>query len=389
MERKQVSFRAGRFVQQQSGPHGFAAFLPAPLPPEPPLEMDNVLRGALERASHALGQLDAMSAFISPDHLLYVYVRKEAVLSSEIEGTQSTLADLLRYEIEEAPGAPVDDVREVSRYVAALQHGVRRLREGFPLSMRLIREIHGVLMQGGRGGQQAPGEVRRSQVWIGGTRPGNARFVPPPPHEVQPALAALERFVHDEGEYTTPLLKAGLAHAQFETIHPFLDGNGRVGRLLITLLLCADGVLREPFLYLSLYFRRNRSEYYDALQRIRTHGDWEGWMRFYLRGVETVAREAAATTRALVELFHADAERLRGVGRAGASALRVHDLLSRRVIVTIPFAARELGLSQPTVTTALRRMEALEIVREVTGGKRRRQYVYTNSLRILDDGLLL
>jgi Fic family protein len=385
----QVSIRAGRFVQQQSGPDGFAAFLPAPLPPRPPLELDNALRGSLERASHALGQMDALSAFISPDHLLYVYVRKEAVLSSEIEGSQSTLADLLRYEIAEVPGAPVDDVREVSRYVAALQHGVRRLREGFPVCTRLVCEIHGELMRGeGRGGHQAPGEVRRSQAWIGGSRPGNARFVPPPPHEVGPALSALERFIHDEVDRTPPLLKAGLAHAQFETIHPFLDGNGRVGRLLITLLLCADGVLREPFLYLSLYFRRHRTAFYEALQRVRTHGDWEGWMRFYLQGVETVAREGAATTRALLELFRQDAERLRAVGRGAPTALRVHDLLCRRVIVTIPFAARELGLSQPTVTAALARMQALGIVREATGGKRRRQFVYTESLRLLDDGVL-
>jgi Fic family protein len=385
---RQSSYRAGRFVQQQSGADGFSAFIPRPLPPEPPLVLDNALRGVLESASHALGQLDAMSLFISPDHLLYVYVRKEAVLSSEIEGTQSTLADLLRFEIEEVPGAPVSDVREVSRYVAALQHGIARLRDGFPFCMRLVREVHAVLMRdGARGGHQDPGQVRRSQVWIGGSRPGNALFVPPPPHEVGPALAALERFLHDEDERTPPLLKAGLAHAQFETIHPFLDGNGRVGRLLITLLLCAEGVLREPFLYLSLYFRQNRGEYYDALQRVRTHGDWEGWMAFYLRGVEAVAREAAATTRSLVELFRADADRVRGLGRAAASTLRVHELLSRRVIVTIPFAARELEISQPTVTSALLRLEAMGIVREVTGARRSRQFVYSEPLRILDHSL--
>jgi Fic family protein len=378
--------RSGYFVRQQSGPEGFSAFIPAPLPPDPPLKLDSGFGEALERASHSLGRLDGVSASLDPDRLLYVYIRKEAVLSSQIEGTQSTLSDLLRYEIDEAPGTPVDDVREVSRYVSALQHGFARLRAGMPLSLRLIREIHGVLMREGGGGHGAPGEFRRTQNWIGGSRPGTARYVPPPPHEMMAALDNLEKFIHDAGERTPPLLKAGLAHAQFETIHPFLDGNGRVGRLLITLLLCAEGALSQPFLYLSLYFRERRTEYYDALQRIRTHGDWEGWMRFYLDGVEVVSAQATRTARALLALFDRDRERVLGLGRGAASALAVYELLRGRVLTSVPRARRVLPLSAPTVAAALERLEGLGIVRETTGRARGRLWVYQAQLDLLTDG---
>jgi len=379
--------RAGRSVRQQGGPEGYSAFIPAPLPPDPPLVFDPGLREALEVASHALGRLDGVSASLQPDLLLYMYVRKEAVLSSQIEGTQSTLTDLLQYENTEAPGVPEEDVREVSRYVAALQHGHDRMRGGMPLSLRLIREVHGVLLRDGRGGNQSPGEFRRSQNWIGGPRPSRARFVPPPPHEMMAALDNLEKFLHDERERTPPLIKAGLAHAQFETIHPFLDGNGRVGRLFITLILCAEGVLSQPFLYLSLYFRRNRADYYDALQRVRMHGDWEGWLRFYLAGVEEVSMQATATARALLSLFEGDRARVHQVGRGAASALKVYELLRRRIIVSIPRAADATGLTRPTVTAALTRLTALGITREITGRARDRQYVYDRQLALLDRGL--
>lgn len=379
--------RAGTAVRQQSGPEGFHAFVPAPLPPDPPVVIGSALRDALETASHALGRLEGISTQMDPDHLLYMYVRREAVLSSQIEGTQSTLSDLLQYENAEAPGAPENDVREVSRYVAAQQHGVNRLRDGFPLTLRLIREVHAVLMREGRGSQQDPGEFRRTQNWIGGTRPGNARFVPPPPHEMARALGNLEMFLHDQPERTPPLIKAGLVHAQFQTIHPFLDGNGRVGRLLITLVLCSEGMLTEPFLYLSLYFRQNRADYYDALQRVRTAGDWEGWLLFYLIGVEAVARQAGDTARALLHQFEVDRERLRGIGRGAASALRVFEVLRRRVISGIPGAAQAAGLTQPTVTAALHRMRDMDIVREVTGRGRGRQYVYQRQLDLLERGI--
>jgi Fic family protein len=377
--------RAGRFVQQQAGEEGYLAFIPAPLPPDPPLNFTPELQRVHETAVHALGQLEGVSRSMDPDRLLYMYVRKEAVLSSQIEGTQSTLSDLLEYENDAVPGTPLADVQEVSRYVAALYHGLGRIRSGeLPLSLRLIRELHGVLMQKGRGSAQNPGEFRRSQNWIGGSMPGNARFVPPPPHEMMGALDNFEKFLHDAYGHTGPIIKAGLAHAQFETIHPFLDGNGRIGRLLISLLFGAEHLLTQPFFYFSLYLKENRSEYYDALQRVRTDGDWEGWMHFYLVGVGTVARQAADTTIALHDLFERDQQRVGGLGRAAGSALRVYDLLRAHIVLSVPRAARELGLTWPTVNSALRRLEQLGIVREVTGRSRDRIYVYQRQLDLLN-----
>ena len=381
------SSRAGRWARQQAGPEGFSAFIPAPLPPDPPITFSPELQRLSEAAGRALGRLEGVSASLEPDRLLYMYLRKEAVLSSAIEGTQSTLSDLLRFEAEGAPGTPVDEVREVSRYVQALQHGIGRIRSGkLPLSLRLLREIHKVLMKGGRGGVQAPGEFRRTQNWVGGTRPGNARYVPPPPHEMHTALDNLERFLHDEDGPTPPVIKAGLAHAQFETIHPFLDGNGRVGRLLVSLLLVVDGVLSQPFLYLSLYLREHRADYYDALQRVRTHGDWEGWLRFFLIGVEAVANQAADTVTALVTLFDRDRTRIQTLGRATGSALQVYDVLRRRIVVSIPGVAREAGVTWPTAKAALERLRTLEIVAESTGRRRDRLYTYTRQLEILNRG---
>ena len=379
--------RAGRWIRQQTGAEGFAAFIPAPLPPAPPPRFTPELQRLSEAAGRALGRLEGVSASLEPDRLLYMYVRKEAVLSSAIEGTQSTLSDLLRFEAEEAPGTPLDEVREVSRYVAALQHGIKRIRSGkLPLSLRLLREIHKALMQGGRGGVQAPGEFRRTQNWVGGTRPGNARYVPPPPVEMHAALDNLERFLHDEYGFTSPVIKAGLAHAQFETIHPFLDGNGRVGRLLVSLMLVVDGVLSHPFLYLSLYFKEQRADYYEALQRVRTQGDWEGWLRFYLIGVEAVANQAADTVTALVTLFDRDRARIQALGRAAGSALQVYDVLRRRVVVSIPGVAKEAHVTWPTAKAALERLRTLKIVAESTGRRRDRLYTYTRQLEILNRG---
>lgn len=380
--------RAGTMVQQQSGSQGYRAFIPAALPPDPPVSFDMELSRLHEAAVQALGQLEGMSAGLAPDRLLYMYVRKEAVLSSSIEGTQSTLADLLQYENQAVPGTPIDDVQEVSRYVAALHHGIALIRsDHLPLSLRLIREVHRVLMAQGRGSQQTPGEFRRSQNWLGGSAPWNAQFVPPPPHEMMHALDNFERFLHDQYGYTPPVIKAGLAHAQFETIHPFLDGNGRVGRLLINLLFVVDGVLSQPFFYLSLYLRQNRAEYYDALQRVRLDGDWEGWLRFYLIGVELVAREAAKTAVALRDLFDSDQQRVAVLGRAAGSALQVFELLRDRTALNVPRAAQQLGLTWPTVNSAMKRLEALGIAREMTGRARDRVYVYDRQLRILNDGL--
>ena len=381
------STRAGRSIRQQAGPQGYSAFIPAPLPPDPPINFSPELQRLSEAAGRALGRLEGVSASLEPDRLLYMYVRKEAVLSSAIEGTQSTLTDLLRFEAVGVPGTPVDEVREVSRYVAALQHGIKRIRTGkLPLSLRLLREVHHVLMRAGRGGTQTPGEFRRTQNWVGGTRPGNARFVPPPPPDMHSALDNLERFLHDEYGFTPPVIKAGLAHSQFETIHPFLDGNGRTGRLLISLMLVVDGVLSQPFLYLSLYFREHRADYYDALQRVRTHGDWEGWLRFYLIGVETVANQAADTAKALVELFDRDRKRIQALGRAAGSALHVFDVLRRRIVVSIPGAARQAKVTWPTAKAALERLAKLGIAAESTGRRRDRFYTYRKQLEILDRG---
>lgn len=267
--------RLGRKVIISTAGETAEAFLPPPLPPVPAIRMDR-LYGALEAANRALGRLDGVTSIL-PDAplLLYMYVRKEALLSSQIEGTQSSLSDLLLFESEEVPGVPLDDVREVSNYVAAMDQGLARIREGFPLSLRLIREIHAMLLSKGRGSGKQPGEFRRSQNWIGGTRPGNAIFVPPPPERVSDLMADLETFIHAGRPEVPTLIKAGLIHVQFETIHPFLDGNGRLGRLLITFLLCAQGILTEPILYLSLYFKTHRRYYYDLLQQVRESGDWE------------------------------------------------------------------------------------------------------------------
>jgi Fic family protein len=377
----------GRYVRPLLQPEPFEAFVPAPLPPEPPLQFDDDLLGLRDRAHLALGRLDSISTLLpDPSFILYLYVRKEAVLSSQIEGTQSSLSDLLLYETDQAPGVPLDDVREVSRYVAALDHGLARLREGFPLSLRLLCEIHGVLLSGGRGSEKMPGELRTSQNWIGGTRPGNALFVPPPPYEVLPCLGALERFLHGDPTPTPTLVKAALAHVQFETIHPFLDGNGRLGRLLITLLLCAEGALAEPLLYLSLYFKTHRDVYYELLQRVRLEGDWESWLRFFLEGVVETAEQATATAHRILALLREDREQIDASDRTTSTTRRLHDYLSRRPMTTIRSAADALAVSRPTVATALRFLHEHGIVAEVTGHKRDRVFVYRRYLGIVNEG---
>lgn len=361
------------------------AFVPDPLPPTPPLVLDAARQQRLERAQLACGRLDAITALLpDPDLFLYSYVRREAVLSSQIEGTQSSLSDLLLFEIEGLPGAPFDDVVEVSNYVAALEHGLRRLREGFPLSNRLLREIHAQLLARGRGADKQPGEFRRSQNWIGGTRPGNARFVPPPPTHVEDCMASLERFLHAPDVPGT-LIKAALAHVQFETIHPFLDGNGRVGRLLIALILHNDGVLREPLLYLSLYFKQHRAEYYRLLDSVRRTGDWESWLDFVLEGIEQTASNAVSTAHRLLALFRDDIAQVQRLGRATANALRVYEVLRQRPLATIDGLARQLDIAFPTAARAIDALGSLNLVQEITGRKRERVFAYTAYLAILND----
>ncbi len=366
------------------------AFVPAPLPPEPPVDWTASLRGQFDNAMHALGRLDGVARLLPDTSLfLYMYVRKEAVLSSMIEGTKSSLSDLLLFEMAETPGVPLDDVLEVSSYVAALEHGLARLAEGFPLSLRLIKEIHAVLLAKGRGSRQAPGEFRRSQNWIGGTRPGNAAFVPPPAELVPECMRRLELFLHDQPEPTQPLLKAALAHVQFETIHPFLDGNGRLGRLLITLLLCTHSVLQEPLLYLSLYFKAHRHAYYNLLNHVRLQGDWESWLSFFAEAVTYTATQAEEAAMQIVALAEQDRRAILRLGRAASSTLRIHRALLERPLATARGLTRITGLSPATVNKSLAHLERLDIVQELTRQRRNRIFSYVRYVDILNRGMEL
>ena len=377
----------GKYVAISTVGEKAQAFIPAPLPPRPPIEWTSDLRSKFDQALLALGRLDSVSTLLPGTSLfLYMYVRKEALLSSMIEGTRSSLSDLLLFELDQEPGVPLDDVREVVNYVAALDHGLRMLKEGLPLSMRLIREIHGVLLAKGRGSHQTPGEFRRSQNWIGGTRPGNAAFVPPPADAVMESMSKLELFFHDQPEATPVLLKAALAHVQFETIHPFLDGNGRLGRLLITLLLCEQKVLREPMLYLSLYFKTHRQYYYELLNRVRLTGDWESWLDFFAEAVIVTATQAVETAQQLLQLSKQDQDKIRGLGRAEASALRVQQAMMEHPIANSGSLVEKTGISPATVNKALGHLERLGIVRELTTRRRNRLFSYASYIEIMSRG---
>ena len=377
----------GRYVTISSMDEKAQAFVPAPLPPRPPIAWTPELRSKFDQALLALGRLDSVSTLLPDTSLfLYMYIRKEAVLSSMIEGTQSSLSDLLLFELDQKPGVPLDDVREVSNYVAALDHGLRLLQGGLPLSLRLFREIHGVLLTKGRGSNQTPGEFRRSQNWIGGTRPGNAAFVPPPAGEVLECMNKLELFLHDQPEPTPVLLKAALAHVQFETIHPFLDGNGRLGRLLITLLLCSRSVLREPMLYLSLYFKTHRQYYYELLNNVRLTGDWEAWLDFFAEAVIVTATQAVETAQQLMDLSNQDRDKISGLGRAAASTLQVHRALMEHPIATSGSLAEKTGITPATVNKTLGHLEQLGIVKELTARKRNRLFSYAGYIEIMSRG---
>ena len=376
----------GRYETTIAGSETVQAFVPPCLPPQPALDLA-ALQGPLEKASLALGRLDSLSTLLPDPHLfLYTYVRKEAVLSSQIEGTQSSLSDLLLFELEESPGIPLDDVIEVSNYVAALEYGLNRMRANFPLCNRLIREIHGVLLARGRGSDKTPGEFRRSQNWIGGSRPGTAHFVPAPVHAIPECMAQLERFLHAQDVGLSALLRAGLAHVQFETIHPFLDGNGRIGRLLITFLLYHDGALREPLLYLSLYFKQHRGDYYALLDEVRKSGDWEAWLTFFLDGVTQTAEGAVSTAQRLLSLFQQDQARVQQTGRAAGSALRVHQVLQERPIASLSELAHRTKLSFHAADAGIKVLERLGMIREVTGKKRNRLFTYDRYVAILSEG---
>jgi len=378
--------RVGEYLKCSIAGEIYNLYLPRPLPPVPAIEMEKIYP-LLDKANDALGRLDGLSLVIpDPSLFLYMYFPKEAVLSSQIEGTQSSLSDLLLYETQEAIGIPDHDVVEVSNYVAALDHGLKRIQEGFPLSLRLIREMHGILLSRGRGSSKQPGEFRQSQNWIGGTRPGNAKFVPPPPEKLMELLGSLEIFLHDESVKLPALVKAALAHHQFETIHPFLDGNGRVGRLLITFILCVEGIMQKPMLYLSLYFKMNRQAYYNHLQLVRETGDWEEWIQFFLKGVIETANQAIETAQRILKLFTDDKEKMEAAAKPSASTLIVHHYFQRHPVTDAKKVVELCKITLPTANKALRYLTDLGIVKEVTGKSRNKVYIYQRYVDILSEG---
>ena len=377
--------RSGRYINAGGVGESYRYFIPKPLPPDPALKLEQRHNELMERASLSLGRLDGVATLLPDTSLfLYFYVRKEALLSSQIEGTQSSFSDLLLFESSGAPGVPLNDVEEVSSYVAALNHGLKRLSGGFPLSLRLLKEIHAILLSKGRGSSKEPGEFRRSQNWVGGSRPGNALYVPPPPEKVLECMGDLEKYLH--AEKVPVVIKAALAHVQFETIHPFLDGNGRLGRLLVTLLFFVEGVLKEPLLYLSLYLKAHRDEYYALLQRVRTDGDWEAWLEFFLAGVHETAEQAVRTARTVLDLFEKDRKKIATLKRPAGSALRVHEVLQKHPIISMSKAEEIAGITFPTAKAALQNLQRLGLVREVTGKERNRLFIYDDYVKILGEG---
>lgn len=376
--------RVGRYIVQNLGGESYKAYVPPPLPPEPAVDLAR-LYPYLEKAMLALAELNNIHKSIPNTSLfIYMYVRKEALLSSQIEGTQSSFSDLMLFEHYQKPAVSLQDVEEVSNYVKAITYGLGRLKGDFPLSLRLLREIHGVLLSGCRGSGKLPGEFRRSQNWIGGTRPGNALFVPPPVDHLNQCLSDFENFLYDES--LPVLIKAGLAHVQFETLHPFLDGNGRLGRLLITLLLCLEGMLDEPILYLSLYLKQNRAIYYELLQEVRRHGTWETWLEFFLEGVYQSAKQGINTANLINAFFSEDLAKIEKLGRARFSCKRTLEYMKRLPQVTVPLLASELGMTAPTARSALKHMVELGILAEVSEKKRDKVYVYRKYLNALEEG---
>ena len=379
-----ISDRAGRYIRQ---PTGYKAFIPKNLPPEPPLAVTDEMWTAVSRADRQLARLDMTSEILpDPDLFVYMYVRREAVLSSQIEGTQASLMDVLEYEAIAQEVGPKSDVAEVINYIDALRHGLERLVE-LPVSLRLIKEIHGRLLSDVRGHEKDPGEFRRMQNWIGpaGSNLTNAAFIPPPPHEMGIALDELERFIHDSKPLPA-LIKIGLIHAQFETIHPFLDGNGRVGRLMITFLLCENGILKQPLLYLSHYFKLHRVEYYDRLQAVRHGGDWEGWIRFFLDGVYEVSREAVEVARRIMKLRETHRQLIVDrLGRGATSGLTLLESLFKTPYLSIRGIGEASGLTTPNANALAAKFVDLGIFEEATGQRRNRAFAYRPYLNLFVD----
>ncbi|MBB6145936.1 Fic family protein [Silvibacterium bohemicum] len=374
-------------IQFRGKPESYLAFVPASLPPAPALEWNARIRHALSRADSMIGRLDGIGQIL-PDTNLFIsiYSRKEAVLSSQIEGTQSTLSELLLFEADQSSTEHRLDILEISNYLAAMRHGLKRLGGGFPLSLRLIREMHQKLLHTGRGSDKTPGEFRTSQNWIGGSGPSNATYIPPPVTEMQECLNRFEQFLHDGAKDFPPLVQAALLHVQFESIHPFLDGNGRLGRLLVTLLLVERGVLAEPLLYPSLYLKQNRDTYYRLLQQVRMEGDWELWVEFFLDAIATTAESAVKMARKILDLFDEDEQKVRGKGARGASALAVLRAMQARSVSVPPMLVEQTQLSMPTVLRAVEELRAMGIVQEITGRERGRIYRYTRYVNLVNEG---
>lgn len=360
----------------------YEAYIPNKLPPKPEIDIQSV-SSLLEKANQAIGALNGVISTVPDSAIInYMYVRKEALLSSQIEGTQSTLDDLLKYESNQTQGIPVEDASEVSSYVAALNYGINKINEGFPLALRLIREIHAILLTNSRGNTKLPGEFRSSQNWIGGTRPGNARFVPCPPDKLLDILSELEKFINIDDNIPT-LVKAALIHVQFETIHPFLDGNGRLGRLLITFFLCVKGLLKSPFLYLSLFFKKNRSLYYEYLNNVRYHGDWECWIKFFLEGIIETSNDARETIVQIQKLFSDDEKKLETLGKAKVSAKTVFAQFEQKPILTVAEIENKIKLSRPTIISSINRLIDLGIISNTSEKKWGQTYAYSQYIELL------
>lgn len=381
--------QTGRYVDSSAAGEAVQAFVPHPLPPaDPPLRIDSALAARVRAAEQALVRLELAGEMVpSLDWFIYAFVRKEAVLSSQIEGTQATLMDLLNYEAEHDPSPPNADVEEVCNYVDALAFAREQLADpsGLPLSTRLLNEAHGLLLRGARGAAKQPGEVRQSQNWIGGSRPSNAAHIPPPPNELAELLSDFERYIHAD-DSLPPIVRAGLLHVQFETIHPYLDGNGRIGRLLVTLLLEHWGLLTRPLLYLSLFFKRHRQEYYRRLNGVRLDGEWEAWLDFFLEGVESIAEEAVGTSRELFSLVNADRQRVIHEEGVNLLAVQLFERLPGRPIVTTPWVVGAFSTTMPTAGRAIQALERVGVLKETTGKMRDRVYAYQAYLDRLRTG---
>ena len=377
--------RLGRLITKSEGEETYRCYIPKPLPPDPPIRTERFY-SLLDKANISLGELNGIRTNLPNASLfLHIFARKEAVLSSQIEGTQSSLSDFLLFENNSENVTGNDDDVEVANYISAMKYGLERISQ-LPLSRRLICEIHERLLSSGRGKEKCPGEVRTSQNWIGGTRPGNAKFVPPPPEYVADSFGEFEKFLHDEKVLLPTLIKVAMAHVQFKTIHPFLDGNGRLGRLLITFMLCITGLLKEPLLYLSLYFKLHREKYYDLLQNVRETGDWESWIEFFLTGVNETSNQAFNTAQNIVTLFEKDEEKIKDLKKDTAGVLKTHNYLKKHPISNTRNIIEASQSSLQTVLRSLRALQEIGLVRELTGKHKNKIFVYKNYLDIINQG---